>query len=283
MRDAFQYCENLVRDGDKDRFLATLFASADRRGALHALYAFNLEIARISGAVQEPMAGGIRLQWWCDVIEGKRDDEAGGHPVACALCDVIRRYALPLHLIETLIDARRHDVSGEPILRLDDFETHLRDTCATLVDLASRILVPDGDEAEWAFATPVGLSVGIVEALRALGFHAARGDLSLPGELLARHGVDPHDVLAGRTNAGLAAALAELRDRAGLHYEAARKSIAGAPKAAMAAWLPVALVPAWLRALDRQRDAPFAIVEVPQWRRQWDLWRAARRGGPQRR
>ena len=40
--------EDLVRDGDKDRFLATLFAPAGRRDALYALYAFNLEIVRIA-------------------------------------------------------------------------------------------------------------------------------------------------------------------------------------------------------------------------------------------
>ena len=35
------HCEELVRAADKDRYLATLFAPADKRGPLFALYAFN--------------------------------------------------------------------------------------------------------------------------------------------------------------------------------------------------------------------------------------------------
>jgi len=42
--------------------------------------------------------------------------------------------------------------------------------------------------------------------------------------------------------------------------------------------LPVALVPLYLRALRRGEREPFRPVEVPQWRRQWVLWRTARTG-----
>ena len=46
--DAYAHCEALVRTSDKDRFLASLFAPADARPHLFALYAFNLEIARVA-------------------------------------------------------------------------------------------------------------------------------------------------------------------------------------------------------------------------------------------
>ena len=48
-------------------FSPTLFAPAEHRGALFALYAFNLEVARVREVVREPLAGEIRLQWWRDV------------------------------------------------------------------------------------------------------------------------------------------------------------------------------------------------------------------------
>ena len=47
MTDSFDHCEALVRAADKDRFLATLFAPARYRRALFALYAFNIEVARV--------------------------------------------------------------------------------------------------------------------------------------------------------------------------------------------------------------------------------------------
>src|SRR5471032_2107824 len=68
MQDAFTHCEQLVRTGDKDRFLATLFAPEKYRRALFALYAFNLEVARVREIAREPMPGEVRLQWWADVL-----------------------------------------------------------------------------------------------------------------------------------------------------------------------------------------------------------------------
>src|SRR4029079_17908261 len=105
------------------------------------------------------------------------------------------------------------------------------------VELAARILVPDAGDSDFAFARPAGLSIGTVHVPRALGVHATRGDLFLPGEMLAQHGADPHDVLTGKSSAGLLAALAELRARAVSHYAAATKLIGDAPSAAAPAWL----------------------------------------------
>ncbi|MGZ8323236.1 MAG: squalene/phytoene synthase family protein, partial [Rhodoplanes sp.] len=62
--DSYAHCEALVRAADKDRFLASLFAPAERRRRLFALYAFNAEIARVREVVRTPIAGEIRLQWW---------------------------------------------------------------------------------------------------------------------------------------------------------------------------------------------------------------------------
>ena len=66
----FQHCTALVREADRDRYLATLFAPAEHRDALYALYAFNAEIARVRDMAREPMPGEIRLQWWVDVLGG---------------------------------------------------------------------------------------------------------------------------------------------------------------------------------------------------------------------
>ncbi len=43
----------------------------------------------------------------------------------------------------------------------------------------------------------------------------------------------------------------------------------------MPAFLPAALVAPMLKRLERDAD-PFAPHPLPQWRRQWLLWRAAR-------
>src|SRR5687767_376781 len=109
MDAALRHCENLVRAADKDRFLATLFAPAERRGPLFALYAFNCEVVGVRDRVREPMAGEIRLQWWRDVLAGERSGEAAANPVAAALTATIARFALPAPRLIDLIEAHAFD------------------------------------------------------------------------------------------------------------------------------------------------------------------------------
>src|ERR671925_604319 len=102
--DAFAHCENLVREADKDRFLANLFAPAERRRDLFALYAFNAEVAGVRRKVREPFAGEVRLQYWHDLIAGT--GEAGANPVAVALLETVKRHVLPGRPLLDLLEAR---------------------------------------------------------------------------------------------------------------------------------------------------------------------------------
>ncbi len=94
MQTHFEHCAALVREADRDRYLATLFAPAEHRDALYALYAFNVEIARVRELAREPMPGEIRLQWWREALSGEREGEAAAHPVAAALRETLARYGL---------------------------------------------------------------------------------------------------------------------------------------------------------------------------------------------
>src|SRR6185437_5119844 len=97
--EAYRHCEALVRAHDKDDYLASLFAPAERRRHLFALYAFALEIGRVKSLVHEPMAGTIRLQWWLDAIGGLRAGEAAASPVMIALQDASLQTGVSLALL----------------------------------------------------------------------------------------------------------------------------------------------------------------------------------------
>ena len=64
------------------------------------------------------------------------------------------------------------------------------------------------------------------------------------------------------------------------HLAAARDLLATAPASVTPAFLPVALAGPTLALMERRDYDPFVPVEIAQWRRQWLIWRAARR--PQR-
>jgi 15-cis-phytoene synthase len=271
MQDAFAYCADLVRTADRDRFIASLFAPADRRTALHALYAFAAELARVREVAHAALPGEIRLQWWSEVIDRERDGEANANPVAAALLATMERYPLRREALLDLVDARRFDLYEEPMRSLDDLEAYLRRTSSSLTALAALILA--GAEFE-AVAAPAGIASGLTQILRTFPVHVARRQLYLPIEMLERHNVHLHDVFAGRSSPGLVSAFAELRDIARHHLTEVRQRVSALPQEAAPAVLPLAVVRPWLE--RSERGDPFAPVELAPWRRQWLIWRAAR-------
>jgi phytoene synthase len=270
MQDAFAHCAEVVRQGDRDRYLTTLFAPAERRGALAALYAFNVEISRVRELAREPLPGEIRLQWWLDVLDGERAEEATANPVAAGLLAAIERYRLPPGKLADIIEARRFDLYDEYLPHLADLEIYASRTSSALMALAAQILGVDATAA----AEPAGIAYGLAGLLRTFAVHAARRQLYVPEELLKRHGAQAYDIFAGRTSPGLNAALADLRDLARRHLAAARENLSTLPVETLPAFLPVALVRPALDQLDHA-DA-FAPAELSPWWRQWLIWRAAR-------
>lgn len=271
MQDAFAYCAELVRAADRDRFIAALFAPAEHRGALHALYAFNVEISRVREVTHAALAGEIRLQWWNDVLSGDRVAEARANPVAAALLATIERHALPAATLIGVIEAHRFDLYDDPMAGIADLEAFATRTSSALFALAVRILA---DVEVDAITGPAGMAHAITGLLRAFPRHVARRQLYVPIDLLEHHQVHLHEVFTGRSSAGLKAALAELRGLARCHLAVASARIMELPREAVPALLPLALV---RPSLDRlERGEPFTPGELPPWRRQWLLWRAAR-------
>jgi phytoene synthase len=280
MSDPFAHCEALVRAADKDRFIATLFAPAELRAALYALYAFNVEVARVREVAREPLAGEIRLQWWSDVLGGAGRGDVAANPVAAALLATIERHRLPRSRLDALIEARRFDLYDEPMATLAELERYAEAASAGLMSLAAHVVGGGGGTDGEALIRHAGIAHALAGLLKAFPAHSARGQLYVPLEVLGRHGAGRPDVAGGRATAPLRAALAELRRTARGHLAQAGRLLASAPLSIMPALLPLAPVGPTLSRLERSDHDPFVAVELAPWRRQLLIWRAARR--PQR-
>ncbi|TVR07260.1 MAG: squalene/phytoene synthase family protein [Salinarimonadaceae bacterium] len=277
---AFAHCEALVREGDPDRYFPTLFAPADKRPYLHALYAFSLEVSRIREAVTQSLAGEIRLQWWRDALSGEARGDASANPVAAALEETIARFSLPRAALLALIDARTHDLYDDPIATLNDLEGYCGETYSAIFRLASLVLADGRDPGAADAAGHGGVAWAMTGLMRAFPWTARRGQLYLPPlDILAEHGLARNDVVSGRGGEALKAALRQMRDGAREHLALAQAALADADPRIGPAFLPLALVPLYLDAMERSGYAPFDdVVEVPLWRRLWRLWRASRAG-----
>jgi phytoene synthase len=275
---SYAHCEALVRAADRDRYLASLFAPAASRQHLHALYAFASEIARVREAAREPLPGEIRLQWWRDALEGEGRGGVSANPVAAALLDTVERCALPTERLIALVDAHAFDLYDDAMPSLADLATYAEQTAGTLFGLAAQILGgTDRPDAIAAAAAPAGVAYGVAQRLRTFPHDLARRQLFVPLDLLGRYSVARGEVEAHQNTAGLRGALAALRDHARTAFARFLAAAPGIPEASAPAFLGTALVPPLLARLDAAAADPFASVEVPQWRRQWALWRAARR------
>lgn len=275
---AARHCERLVREGDRDRWLATLFAPADKRAALLALYAFSHEIASVRERAREPLTGEIRLQWWRDALEGAAQGDARANPSFAALEDAIEAYRLPRAPLLALIEARVGDLYEDPVATVNDLEGYCGETSSVLMRLASLVLADGEDPGHADAAGHGGVAYALAGLMRAFPWHIGQGRLLVPPvETLARHGLTRERVVAGEGGLALKAALQDMRVVARDHLEKARAALADAPRAIRPAFLPLALVPSVLKAMERRDYDPYrTVIEIPQWRRQIALWWAAR-------
>lgn len=275
---AYAYCEALIRDVDKDRYLATLFAPADKRGHLFALYAFSFEVSRVREVVSDPLPGEVRLQWWRDLFGGEIRGDAGGNPVALALMGTIRTFRLPVEPFIALIDARIFDLYDDPMPTVADLEGYCGETSSALIRLASLILAGGEDPGGAEAAGHAGVAYAVTGLLRAFPWHAMRGQVYVPKEYLLHYGATRDDVASGRGGPGVLSAIADMRRLARSHLESTRALRTSIVPAIAPAFLPVALVEPYLKQMEKPGYDPFtSVIQVPQWRRQIILWQQARR------
>ncbi|HME29974.1 MAG TPA: phytoene/squalene synthase family protein [Pseudolabrys sp.] len=276
MGDHFKHCTALVREVDRDRYLATLFAPVDKRDALFALYAFDVEILRVRDLAREPMPGEIRLQWWREMLLGERATEAAANPVSAALSETLTRYDLSSERLIDLIEARRFDVYNEPMSGFEALRSYALRTEGSIFELAARILAGGIGSATPGLSATAGEAKTIANVLALLPHHAARRQLYVPLEVLRHYQADPDDIFAMRVTPELRAALAELRLRARRNLALIGSASADIPVVARPSFLPLAPLRRWLLELDRPDYDPFHPPHTTPWRKQWCIWRAAK-------
>jgi phytoene synthase len=271
--DALRQCSDIVRARDPDRYLSDLFAPAEARPHLFALHAFALEVADIRRKVSDPTLGEMRLKWWEGALRGNH----GGSPVAAALAGTIAEFGLPLAAFDNLLQARVFDLYDDPMPTVNDLEGYAGDTEAAVMQLGAMILAGGKDSGTAELSGYAGVAVAVMDMLRALPRNAA-GQTLLPSDLMAKHGATVGQVAARESTPAVRYVLAELRALARARLGEARRVASGDP-ALLPAFLPAAMVEPYLSRMERPGFDPLReLADVSPLRRQWMLWRAARKG-----
>ena len=274
MSEPRETIEDKVRRVDPDRYFSALFAPAPARRQLLTLYAFNHEIARVAETVRQPMMGEIRLQWWRETLESARSGRPRDHALARGLSELFTAHPLPPDLFDAILDARAFDATPDLFASWSEVENYCDQTSGNLMRLAAHIL--GGDNAQDDLAREAGTAYAIAGLIRSLQFHAARHKVYLPQDLLGAVGLLPDQIMAGKFDAKVKAAIAQTVLKADEHYRVAR--LLKVPRNLLPAFLPSALVPVYLRRAKRRSFDPLKQSgDVAQHRKQLALLRAALR------
>jgi 15-cis-phytoene synthase len=240
-----------VRQFDKDRFLATLFAPESKQPDLFSLMAFSVEIARVPQLVSEPQIGEIRLQWWHETIDSIYRHEPQDHPLASALAQAIRQSGLPKAPLLAFIEAHRFNLYADCMPSLTDLEGYLGQTYSALIQLTCLILSPTESPKAAEAAGYAGVAYGLARHL--LDFPKHKNILP-PG-----------------------LEIPELLDLAKFRSDQCRNALRTLPAILKPAFLASNLAPLYI---DKARKVSGQIESqgftIPQWRRQLALWRLSR-------
>ena len=245
-----------ARSGERDRYLAALLAPAAARTGLLALAAFSAELANVPRLVRrEPAMGEIRLQWWRDALDLPADQRTG-NPVADAVRAARVAHALPHDLLEHPIEARVSDLLADALADDEALRDYLWKSEGALFALAGCVLAEQPPPMLKVAAATAGHAYGLARLLVHLPGMLSRGRLPLPLTRLEGAAIAPETLLQGRGGDRLAGLLGDLSAEAQASLVASRQHVAQLPRGVRTAFLPLALVESYLRAVKRQRSDP---------------------------
>ena len=246
MSDASDFLSQLQTE-NRLLYWSTLFAPEVKRDDLSVLYLFAHELKRIPTLVSEPLPGEIRLQWWHDVINHQRDDEAQANPLAAALLDVMARNALPPSAFENMIEGRIFDLYADPIHSKQDLEHYCGQTSSLIFQSAALILDAKKAEDFAELSGYAGCAFGLAHLLYRLGDHQRNQKCYIPETMLEALGLSVsafHGPLDDVQKTLIASAALGLAQDYFAAFQTGAKKL---PKALQPSFLPLAIIPSALK------------------------------------
>ena len=255
------YCLKLLKESDRDRYLSILFAPLQYREGLASLFAFNVEINRISETVHEPMIGEIRLRWWRDAIEAGKTGE--GNPVLSALLSTIRQYDLPKAALLRYCDARVFDFYDDQMPDLTSLEGYCGETTSALLELSCQILEKNNSSLTAEASGHGGVADFMCRLLRSLPLLKANGRQYFPKNIVEATAEDfivsaPHK--ESEQQKKLLNAAIEFDKK---HYREFYQHYKNLPVSVRPVFLPLAIIPEALRKIEKKGTLAFKECVTP--------------------
>jgi phytoene synthase len=259
---AYATCRTIAKREAKNFYYAFLALPAERRNAICAIYAFMRQADDLADDESLPREERRRkLDAWLAAWHQAAAGGSTADPVFLAVRDATARFAIPLQLLDELVDGVAMD--------LDHATTGAPDTYATFADLyrycylvasvvglvCIRIFGYSSERAE-KLAEETGIAFQLTNILRDVSEDAARNRVYLPLEDLAAHGVSLDSILHRAPSTpptpGERALLASIAERAEQYYRSADALLPLINRESRPAlWVLVSIYHALLKRIER--------------------------------
>jgi phytoene synthase len=193
-----EYCQSKAAQSGSSFYYSFLFLPAERRRAITALYAFCREVDDIVDEINDADLARTKLAWWSNEIS-ELFRGSPQHPVTRALAPAVKTFDLPESRFHDVIAGMEMDLSRN---RYDSFQdlTVYCHRVAGVVGLMAAEIFGRTQDATLEYAENLGTAFQLTNIIRDVGEDARRDRVYLPLDELERFGVDPGDILHGRTS-----------------------------------------------------------------------------------
>jgi 15-cis-phytoene synthase len=218
----------LTRRSRSNFYYAFLTLPRPRRQALYAVYAFCRTVDDIADLGQERGVDPATLRRQLDDWRGEiaRCYAPAGrpeHPIAQRLAVAVRAYPIPREALLAIVDGVAMDLEGAAYETEDDLYPYCY-RVASAVGLAAIEIFGYTDPAARQYAKSLGIALQLTNIMRDVGPDARAGRVYVPRADLARFGVSPDDLRAGRYGDGFAFLMTHQAARARRFYRQAREA-----------------------------------------------------------
>jgi phytoene synthase len=230
LRADYARCASITRRSSSNFYYAFMLLPAERRHALHSVYAF----CRFVDDIADEQSGAKPaelLKHWREELE-RVFNGSPTHPISRALARNVRAFAIPRRHFEEIIDGVEMDLERT---RYSTFE-ELRQYCyrvASAVGLICIEIFGYRNPRTCEYAENLGIAFQLTNIVRDLSEDAARGRIYLPLEDLARFGVREDEILRGDDTLELRRLLEFEVERARSFYTLAERMLPSEDRAAM--------------------------------------------------
>jgi phytoene synthase len=208
---AYRHCAAIAARHGKSYHLATRLLTADRRPAIHALYAAARTADDLVDVPGSDPAGD--LAGWSRALLAELDAGWSADPVRLAVVHTYRRYAIPVEHLVDFLAAMSSDLEVTGYPDLDALDRYMWGSAAVIGLQVLPVLgtAPGVTHEEAApYAIALGEAFQLTNFLRDVAEDVDRGRVYLPAHLMAAHGVTREQLAEKRFDDRFAALMREM-------------------------------------------------------------------------